>query len=129
MGLAATEALAYATVVGGTALVVSPKPEPPPSGILAVYGNYANERGFWFNPAKFNVLVIADAPAKSEMHARALAEAACADKGKAMHEIEHDAMQERALFIPIKLERYWFDLHFRCVDAPASPASPAAAAS
>lgn len=116
IGLAATEALVTAGAIGTAAVAVSTRPD---SARVDVYGNFRDARGYWFDHELYGVWVVSDAPEVSELYAHSLASDACAQKGKAMGVVRKGAWQERGLFIPVRLDRFSFEMKFRCMDEAA----------
>lgn len=109
LGLAASEALVAGAVVGTSAAVVAN--EGAKEG-TKVYGTYRD--GFWFDRDRFSVWVVADSPDEAERVARSTATDSCRQQGKDVTPIYSNAWQERALFIPMKLDRFSFEMQFRC---------------
>lgn len=73
---------------------------------------------FWFDKGSYGVNAYAVSAEQAELLARAEADKACASNGKVPFVTFSDGFQERALFIPVKLDRFGFELRFRCNEAP-----------
>lgn len=118
IGLAGTEALVVGGAVGATAVVVAGQEA---SSRIRVYGNYADEQGYWFNRELYNVWVVSDSPEDSERVARATATDSCERKGKSPTVGKTRAWREWPPFAPIFEKRYSFEMRFRCDNQPDDP--------
>lgn len=108
LGLASVEAAAVATgavVVGAAATKNTSPPE------VKVYGPNSS----WLDRNVYNVWVIANAPEEAERIAMETASKSCADRGGLVRTEWSVASQERALFIPIKIARFSYEVRFRCM--------------
>ncbi len=115
MGLAGAEVAAVASAAVVTSAVISKNAAPPE---IKVYGTYRD--GFWFDRDLYNVWVIANTPEEAERIAIETANKSCADRSGFVQLERFNAWQERALFIPVKIARFSYDVRFRCA-AEAAP--------
>jgi len=109
MSFGGIESAAVVTAVGTPAAVAASKSASPETKI---YGTY--EEGYWFDRELFSVWVVADTPGEAEQVARETASNSCATRGGSIKVDRFKAWQERRLFIPVKINRFSFEMQFRC---------------
>jgi hypothetical protein len=110
LSLSGIEAVAVATAVGAPAAVIAGNNSLPES---EVYGTY--EDGFWFDRELYSVWVIASSPEEAEQVAMNTASQSCTERLGSAQITWSKAWQERKLFIPMKINRFSFEMRFRCV--------------
>ncbi|MCP5130873.1 MAG: hypothetical protein H6985_14975 [Pseudomonadales bacterium] len=77
-----------------------------------VRGNY--ETGFWFDRELFFVWVTANSADEAERVARLTAMDSCSKRDKFLKIVYTKDWQERRLFIPVKVDRFSYEIRFRC---------------
>jgi len=110
MGLAGVEAAAVATAASTTGAIVSRDAAPP---AVNIYGNF--EDGFWFDRKLYSVWVIANSSAEANRIATDTATMSCAKRSGTVRLERFKEWQERALFIPMKIQRFSYEAKFRCI--------------
>ena len=109
MSFSALEATAIATTGASVAAATTENSEPLQ---VHVYGTY--EDGFWFDRDLYSVWVVSGSAAESKRIAFETAISACEKRGGVLKLIKMWEWQERKLFIPIKDNRFSFEMRFRC---------------
>ena len=110
MGLASVEAGAAITAMGTAAAIQNREDAPTDT---EVRGNY--ETGFWFDRDLFSVWVTAHSADEAERVARLTAIDSCSKRNKPLKIVYTNDWQERRLFIPVKVDRFSYEIRFRCV--------------
>jgi hypothetical protein len=116
MGVTSVEAGAALTAVGAAAASQDDKNSPTDT---EVRGNY--ETGFWFDRDFFFVWANAHSADEAERVARLTAMDSCSKRKKRLKVVNAYDWQERRLFIPVKINRFSYEIRFRCateVEAP-----------
>lgn len=109
MSFSALEATAIATTGASVAAATTENSEPLQ---VKVYGTY--EDGFWFDRDLYSVWVVSGSAAESKRIAFETAIRSCDKRGSVLKLIKMWEWQERKLFIPIKDNRFSFEMRFRC---------------
>jgi hypothetical protein len=78
-----------------------------------VYGTYKD--GFWFDRELYSVWVVANSPEEAEQVARDTASDSCTQRHGSTQITWFKAWQERRLFLPMKINRFSFEMRFHCV--------------
>ena len=109
IGISGVESAAIATtaVIAGAAAQ-----QTPTQAETEIYGTY--KEGFWFDRQLFSVWVIANSPGEAELVARETAQQTCNNKNGTLLVKWVNAWQERRLFIPVTIERFSYEMRFRC---------------
>jgi hypothetical protein len=115
-GVTSVEAGAMLTAMGAAA--VSQNNEGAPTD-TEVRGNY--ETGFWFDRDLFFVWVTAHSADEAERVARLTAMDLCSKREKPIKVVSTHDWQERRLFIPIKVDRFSYEIRFRCAAVLEAP--------
>ncbi len=110
LGLVSVEAGAAVLAMGTAAAAQSDEDAPTETEIR---GNYEN--GFWFDRDLFSVWVIAYSSDEAERVARLTATDSCSKRNKPLMVVYTSDWQERRLFIPVKVDRFSYEISFRCV--------------
>lgn len=110
LGLASVQAGAAIGAVGAAAATQNHEDGPTDT---EVRGNYEN--GFWFDRDLFFVWVTAYSSDEAERVARLTATDSCLKREKPLKVMYTKDWQERRLFIPVKIDRFSYEIRFRCV--------------
>lgn len=110
-GLSSIQAATTVAMVGIPAAILTEEAKQQETEIRGQY-----ENGFWFDRDLFSVWVTSNSSDFSEKVAKQVANDSCSKRKKTLDVIWASAWQERRLFIPIKTNRYSYELRFRCTD-------------
>lgn len=112
MGLMGAQAATSVAIVGIPAAILNDEAKQQDTIIRGQY-----QDGFWFDRELFSVWVVSNTPETSRKVGEAVALNTCENRKGRLVILKTYEWQERGLFIPIKLDRYSFELRFRCPES------------
>jgi hypothetical protein len=109
MGVTSVKAGAALSAIASAAASQSDEDAPTDT---EVRGNY--ETGFWFDRDFFFVWVTAHSADEAQRVARFTAMDSCSKRKKPLMVVSTADWQERRLFIPVTIDRFSYEIRFRC---------------